>query len=335
MNFDRSALLRTLAAAVFLLPLLFILDGTRAAEAQGLEPVSVQLKWHHQTQFAGLYVAERKGLYRKEGLAVEHRPWKVGNPSPIEQVVSGTATFGITSQTQFLVDREKGAPVVAIAAIYQKSPVGFFALKAPGIKRPQDFVGKTIAYAPTHEIHLKAMFKRLGLDLASLRRVPYSFDLTPFYRGEVAVWGGYIMNQPVDARLAGHEVTIIFPDDYGVYTYDDIIFTSEETIRRRPDLVERWLRAALEGWRSAIENPDEATAITLTVDPSRRQEKELAMLLASIPLIHTGQAPLGAMTREVWEEAARTLLDQGILPRPVSLEQAYATRFLDRIYQRK
>lgn len=194
---------------------LLALGGTASAEAQGLEPVTVQLKWHHQTQFAGLYVAEQKGFYRKEGLTVEHRPWAVGAPSPVEQVVSGAATFGITSQTQFLVDREKGAPVVAIAAIYQKSPVGFFALKSSRIKRPQHFVGKTIAFAPTHEIHLKAMFRRLGLDFASLRRVPYSFNLTPFYKGEVAVWAGYIMNQPVDVRLAGHEATIIFPDDWG------------------------------------------------------------------------------------------------------------------------
>lgn len=322
------------AVAGWLLVMLSAPGAIGGAEAQGLEPVSVQLKWHHQTQFAGLYVAERKGFYRREGLVVEHRPWQVGAPSPIEQVVSGAATFGITSQTQFLVDRAKGAPIVAIAAIYQKSPVGFFALKSSGIKRPQEFAGKTIAYAPTHEIHLKAMFRRLGLDLSSLRRVPYGFDLTPFYKGEVAVWAGYIMNQPVDARLAGHEVTIIFPDDYGVHTYDDIVFASEETIRRRPDLVERWLRAALEGWRYAVERPDEATEITLQVDPTRRREKELAMLLASIPLIHTGQAPLGGMSREVWAEAMAILLDQKILPRPVALDEAYTTRFLDRISRR-
>jgi ABC-type nitrate/sulfonate/bicarbonate transport system substrate-binding protein len=276
----------------------------KAANAPGLESVSVQLKWHHQTQFAGIYVAEQKGLYRAEGLAVEHRPWKVGAPSPVEQVASG-------------------------AAVYQKSPVGFFALKGAGIKRPKDFVGKTIAFAPSHEIHLKAVLKQSGLDLRSLRQAPYGFDLTPFYKGEVAVWAGYVMNQPVDARLAGHEVTVIFPDDYGVHTYDDVIFTSEELIRRNPALVERWLRATLEGWRYAVEHPEEATEITLKVDPTLKRDKQMAMLLASIPLIHTGQWPIGWMTREVWEEAAGILLDQKILRHRPDLGKAYTTRFLE------
>lgn len=305
------------------------------AVGQALEqPVRVQLKWHHQAQFAGNYVAEHEGFYRREGLTVENRPWTVGNPSPVEQVVSGAATFGITSQTQFLVERERGAPVVAVSAIYQRSPVAFFSLKTSGITRPQHFAGHSIAYAPTHELHLRAMLTRLGIDPRTLRRVPYSFDLTGFLRGEVAIYAGYIMNQPVDARLAGQEVNTIFPDDYGVHTYDDILFVSEETILRNPGLVERWLRATLQGWRRAIEHPDKSVDITLTVDPSRRRDKELAMLLASAPLIHTGQHPIGWMTDEIWRDALRMLLDQGVLARPVDLERAYTTRFLRRVYGR-
>jgi len=317
-----------ITGSLLLLALLALGAGDRA-NAEGRETVSVQLKWHHQTQFAGFYVADQKGFYQTEKLAVQHHPWKVGAPSPIEQVVSGAATFGITSQTELLVARAKGAPIVAIAAIYQKSPVGFFTLKRSGIRHPKDFLGRFIAFAPTHAIHLKTVMKRLGLDYTALRPVPYSFDLTRFYNGEVQVWAGYIMNQPVDARLAGHEVTIFFPDDYGVHTYDDIVFTSEEVIRRNPVLIERWLRAALKGWRYAIEHPEEATQITLKLDSSLEREKQMAMLLASIPLIHTGQHPIGWMSPAVWEETVEVLLDQKILPRPLDLNKAYTTRFLE------
>ncbi len=294
-----------------------------------LEPVSVQLKWHHQTQFAGIYVADRKGFYRAEGLAVEYRPWAVGGPSPVDEVVAGRATLGITSQVQFLTAVERGAPLIAIAAIYQKSPVGFFALETSGITRPTDFAGKTVAFAPTHEIHLKAVLRRVGVDFRRVKPVPYSFDLTPFYSGEVAVWAGYIMNQPVDARLAGRAVTVIFPDDYGVHTYDDIVFTSTDLAARRPALVERWLRATLRGWRDAIEHPDDAVGITLAVDPTLGREKQTAMLLASIPLIHTGERPIGWMTPDVWQAAADILLEQGILRRRPELEAVYTTRFLE------
>lgn len=320
-----AALLLALASAMAAMT-----TGTTPAYAQAPARVAVQLKWHHQTQFAGFYVAERRGWYRGEDVTVELRPWKVGALSPIEQVASGTTAFGITSQTEFLVARDKGTPVVAIAAVYQKSPVAFFALKTSGIKHPRDFAGKTIAFAPTHEMHLRAVLRRLRLDLGVLRRVPYGFDLGPFLRGDVAVWAGYVMNQPVDARLAGHDVTVIFPDDYGVHTYDDIVFTSEDFLRRSPHLVERWLRATLRGWRYAIEHPDEATGITLGVDPALTREKQAAMLLASIPLIHTGQAPIGWMTREVWQEAHQLLLDQKILASPLKIEAAYTLQFLEK-----
>lgn len=332
MTLDRKGRHRT----VWILALAGIALLAVAAWAEPVRPdaVTVQLKWHHQTQFAGLYMAEHRGLYRAERLAVQHAPWKVGMPSPIAQVVSGAATFGITSQSEFLVAREHGAPVVAIAAIYQRSPVGFFVLKTSGITHPRDFAGRTIAYAATHEIHLKAVLKRLGLDAGVVKREPYSFELTRFYKGDVAIWAGYVMNQPVDARLAGHEVTIFFPSDYGVYGYDDIVFASEETVRRNPTLVERWLRGALRGWRYAIEHPDEATEITLKVDPTLRRDKQLAMLLASVPLVHTGEHPIGWMTRDVWEEATEILRDQQVLSRPVDLSRAYTTTFLERLARR-
>lgn len=328
-----STRVRWLIATLIAITALLVVPPHSGAGASS-DRLTVQLKWHHQTQFAGLYVADERGLYRGERLTVDLRPWKVGNPSPVDEVASGRAHFGITSQTEFLLAREKKIPVVAIAAIYQKSPVGFFALKASGIKRPTDFAGKTIAFAPTHAIHLRAMLKKVGMDVTAVRPVPYSFDLTPFLRGDVAILGGYIMNQPVDARLAGHEVTVIFPDDYGVHAYDDIVVASEDLIARDPELVNRWLRATLGGWRYAIERPEEATAITLKIDPTRRPDKELAMLLASIPLIHTGESPIGWMTGEIWEGAVRTLVEQKILAGPVPLERAYTVKFLEQVYRR-
>lgn len=324
---------RNLVLAAVLLPALAS-GCTQDGPPTPLQPASVVLKWHHQTQFAGVYVADRKDFYRKQGLAlrIDEGGFKV---SPIQRVVSGESDFGITSHTEFLIERAKGQPIVAVAAIYQKSPVGFFALDGSGITRPRDFRGKTVAYASTHEIHFKALLKRAGLDLRQIRVAPYGYDLTPWYTGQVQVWAGYVMNQPVDARLAGHEVKIIFPDDYGVHTYDDLLFVSETLLQERPALIERFLRATLQGWRYAIEHPDEATELTLQVEPKLVPEKQLAMLRASTPLIHTGQDPIGWMRHEIWQEAQALLLEQRLLPVPVDLAKAYTLQFLQAIYPAK
>lgn len=317
-------------AVVATLGLAWLAAALTPGVAHAGDAVTVQLKGPHQAQFAGLYVADAKKFYRAEGLDVRHREWRLGDRSPIEQVVSGAADFGITSQAQFLVEREKGARIVAVAAVYQRSPVVFFALKRSNMTHPRDFAGKTIAFAPTHEVSLQAVLKRFGMDVKDLKRAPYGFDLAPFYRGETVIWAGHATNQPVEARLAGHEVTVIVPDDYGVHGYDDILFATEELVRRKPAVVERWVRAALRGWRYAIEHVDEATTITCALNETLKRDKQAAVLLASVPLIRSGDRPLGWMTREVWQGAAALLHEHRVLARVPPLDGVFTTMFVER-----
>ena len=43
------------------------------AATPALEPVTIQLRWSHQFQFAGYYAALEKGFYAAEGLDVSLR----------------------------------------------------------------------------------------------------------------------------------------------------------------------------------------------------------------------------------------------------------------------
>ena len=301
-----------------------------ASLARAGDAVTVQLKGPHESRFAGLYVADAKGFYRAEGLDVRHREWKLGDRSPAEQVANGTADFGITSQTRFLTERERGARIVAIAALSQRSSIVFLTLTRSNIKHPRDFAGKTIAFAPAHEVVLHGVLKRFGLDVKQLKRMPYGGDLTPFYKGDTAIWAGHALHQPVEARLGGHEITVISPDDYGVHGYDDIVFVAEDLLRRKPAVVERWVRAAVRGWRHAIDHADEAIAITCAVSETLKRDKQAGILLASIPLMHTGAHPLGWMTREVWQSAAERLHAHKALARVPPLDGLFTTTFVER-----
>ena len=62
--------------------------------ARALEPVSLELRWFHQFQFAGYYAALEKGFYREAGLEVT---LKEGGPeaNPVRGVLSGRSEFGI------------------------------------------------------------------------------------------------------------------------------------------------------------------------------------------------------------------------------------------------
>ena len=64
--------------------------------AAALDPVSMQLKWKHQFQFAGYYAALEQGFYRDAGLDVTIRE---GGPGidVAETVANGKADFGVCS----------------------------------------------------------------------------------------------------------------------------------------------------------------------------------------------------------------------------------------------
>ena len=81
-----------------------------------LEKVSLQLKWHHQFQFAGYYVAKYKGYYREEGLDVELI--EGGPKATYESVLSGRVNYGV-GDSKILLAKMERRPIVALAEIFR------------------------------------------------------------------------------------------------------------------------------------------------------------------------------------------------------------------------
>src|SRR5260370_17484679 len=119
------------------------LSGTLTA-AHADELVTLRLKWFHQAQFAGFYVAKEKDFYKSSGLNVDIQPGGPDFPA-IQMVTGGNEQFGVTGADQILIARSKGVPVVALAVIFRRNPFVLFSLAKSGIKTPPDYVGKTIA----------------------------------------------------------------------------------------------------------------------------------------------------------------------------------------------
>ena len=97
--------------------------------AFGLDRVAVQLKWHHQFQFAGFYAAQDKGYYREEGLEVALLEAQPGS-DPVQAVLSGRARYG-TGDSSLLLHRAAGQPVVVLASIFQHSAAALVARRTP------------------------------------------------------------------------------------------------------------------------------------------------------------------------------------------------------------
>jgi NitT/TauT family transport system substrate-binding protein len=297
-----------------------------------LIPITVQLKYLHQAQFAGFYAADQKGYYTDEGLKVS---FIEGGPTVdlLKPVLDGTAQFGITGAENLITARADGKPLRAIAVIFRRSPAVFMALANSGITRPQDFVGKTIQYNATTKFLLNAMLAKAGLSPNVYSEIDAGFDLGAFYSGRVQVWNAFLTNEVLTAQAAGYKVNIIYPDDYGIHFYSDTLFATDQTISSEPDLVLRFLRATLKGWTFVIENPNLAAPMVVKYNPNADLQHETAQMIAGIPLINTGEDHIGWMKPETWSGMAQVMHEYGALSAPLDVTQAYTMQFLQEIYK--
>ncbi|MET0051703.1 MAG: ABC transporter substrate-binding protein [Candidatus Thiodiazotropha sp.] len=171
-----------------------ILQADNWQSSTPADSVVLQLKWKHQFQFAGYYAALEQGYYRDEGLAVEIRE-HAGEQSPIERLMSGEVNFAVSSANVAL-QRAKGYPVVALAAIYQHSPYALLVRADSGIRNASDLAGQRIMLGTgTLDSALQAMLKRAGLKDADYTRLPSSFDAMSLVRGETDAFNAYTERQ--------------------------------------------------------------------------------------------------------------------------------------------
>ncbi len=304
----------------------------RAAPAPALTPITVQLKWTHQAQFAGFYAADQKGYYAEAGLAVT---FIEGGPQVDLQapVLGGQAQFGIAEASQLIKERAEGNPLRAIGIVYRRNPVVFISLAEAGITRPQDIAGKTVRVPPENLAAFHAMMNKVGVTPDQYTVVNIPNDLKQFASGDPQVWGVYANAFVLTAEHAGYKINEIFPDDYGVHFYADTIFTTDDMIANNPDLVTRFLRATLKGWTYAIENPEAAAQMVLRYDPQADVDLETAEMTASLPLVNTGEDHIGWMKPETWAGMEQTLRQEGELSKPLDVTQVYTMQFLEEIYK--
>jgi NitT/TauT family transport system substrate-binding protein len=302
-----------------------------ALPTSALTPVTVQLSWSHQAEFAGLYAADQLGYFAAEGLQVT---FVEGGPEVdfITPVVNGAAQFGIAQPADVILARATGKPVRSIAVIYRRNPIAFFALADTGITRPQDFVGKKIRSAVTVDQTLRAMMARVGVQPDQYQIVYLPSDISLFASREVPVWSGFVNVFALEVQRAGYQLNFIYPDDYGIHFYGDVLITTDDLIARQPDLVQRFTRATLKGWTYAIENPAKMGAVVHKYEINADEALENAKMIASLPLVNTGEDHIGWMKLEVWSNMAETLRDQGVLTRTVDIDQVYTLQFLQAYY---
>ncbi|WP_440054423.1 ABC transporter substrate-binding protein [Pseudoalteromonas sp. T1lg65] len=279
----------------------FVLLCSVTYATQALEQVNLQLKWTHQFQFAGYYVAKEKGFYEQEGLKVNILPADPSNPNPDFKVLYGQAQFGIF-HSGILKQRLSGKPFVALAAILQSSPYCWMVKAESDIYEPADFKGKKVSHLGHIEnAELLYMLQRAGVNVQTLPLYAGENPIQDFIAGRFDAMQVYSTNEPYVMRQQGIKVREICPKHYGLNVYGDILFTTENVIAQRPDLVQRFRRASLKGWRYAFSYMDEALRITHQQYATHKTMAQLAFEAERLgALANLANLPIGNMSDAKW-----------------------------------
>lgn len=248
------ALFRYLFVAFFITLSLFADDST-------LEKVSVQFKWKHQFQFAGFYIAKEKGFYENVGLDVafyEYEP----SVDIVGSVLRQERNFGV-GYSSIVYERIKGKEITLLSALLQSSPYVLATLKSSKIHSIKDFKNKKIMIAKEamHTTAFVSMLYSHGLSFDDLEHYNPDNDVEKLLNKEVDIISGFTSNQIHILKKRGAEIEVWDPKDFGFDFYDDILFTSNEELKKHPHRSKNFLLATLRGYKYAYEHPEEAIAL--------------------------------------------------------------------------
>jgi ABC-type nitrate/sulfonate/bicarbonate transport system substrate-binding protein len=262
-----------------------------AAADGSLTPLAFQLGWLKGVQFGGHFAGIEQGYFAAEGVEPDFRS---GGPNidQISVVTSGQALIGDAGSDELVVARAAGLPVVAIAAGFQRSPFALMSLADAPIESLADMIGKTIAVSDGSRPQVEGLMEKEGLDPTEVDFVPKNPDPSVLPDGAVDGYFGFSTNEGTTLKEAGIDIVTTFASDLGALTYANVLFTTDEALAENRDLLLRFLRADVQGWQWAIDNPQELAEVVIEKYAAEGLElgPQAAEAAAQVELIDTGDA---------------------------------------------
>ena len=298
---------------LFYLVLFLLITLAAQAEENVLKKVRLIPQWVPQAQFAGYFVAREKGIYRKHGLEVTILRGGPDYP-PSELLKKKHADFGTMFLSTGIQKRSQGLPLVNIGQIVQRSSLMLVAKKSSGISSPADINGRKVGlWGKEFQVQPKAFFKKYNLRVTV---IPQSATLNLFLRNGVDVASAMWYNEYhtiINSGINPAELTTFFLSEHSVNFPEDGIYCLKETFKNDPALCSAFVKASLEGWRYAFDNPEQALDIVMqyvvdgNIATNRVHQKWMLERMKDISNPTNNTVPLGTLQSGDYNRVAQEL----------------------------
>lgn len=289
-------------------------DSTDSADGE-LTPVTLQLQWYAQAQFAGYYAAVDQGYYEDEGLDVTILEG-AADIVPIDVLTGGDADFAISWVPKVLGSIEQGAAVTDIAQIFERSGTTQVSFKDENITTAADLAGKTVgSWGYGNEWELFAGMDKAGVALGDISLVQQAFDMTGLLSGDIQAAQAMTYNEyaqvletvnPATGELyTPEELNVIDWNDEGTAMLQDAIWADSDRLADDADYADtavKFIKASIKGWAYARDNPEEAAAIVTAAGSQLGESHQLWMTNEVNKLIWPSTSGVGTINQDQWDQ---------------------------------
>jgi NitT/TauT family transport system substrate-binding protein len=283
------------------------------ALAQDKVKLNMQLGWIAGGNQIAEVSAKRMGYYEQEGLDFAIQP---GGPSidGVAIVAAGRYEVGqVSSSPSNMLAVSQDLPIKVFATGLQQHPYAFFSLKKAPIRTPQDMIGKKIGMQPTGMVLLRALLAKNKIAEKDVTVIPIGSEMSPLLTGQVDALTGWLTNT-TQLKPFGTDRVDMRLWDTGVHLYALPYYSTNDMLQKRPDVLQRFLRATARGWAYANKNRDAATDHLVREYPNLDRADERVAVDALMAFAYSPQTQAngwGTMDKAIWQEQIQQYADLG------------------------
>lgn len=305
-----------------------------ACTARAADKITLRLDWKIYGTHAIFFIGEKKGFYTAENLSLEIREGN-GSPEVVKLMGTGGDTFAFAAGVNTAQGVARGISVKSVYGIMQRNPLAVISLRASGIEKPSDLVGKAVSTSGSGAggALFKTFLKINKIDPESVKLATLGIGgrNCALLNGDVVAMVAYSVTDVPKLKLMGNDVVTMHFSDWNFNTVANGIIVNTDTEKKSPDLIRRFLRALTKSIEYARANPDEAAEYLAQKFPQAEKaalREELAWTNDMLVSDATKGKPLGWQAEADWNRTQDVLLESGMIEKLLPLTEYYTNAYI-------
>jgi NitT/TauT family transport system substrate-binding protein len=310
------------------------LAALAAGPASAQDKVTFRLNWLLYGFHTPFYLGLERGYYKEEGIDLTIGEGQ-GSVRSVQTIGAKGDTFGLADGGSVVAGISKGAPVRAVLAVTNSSPYSLAVRADAGIKTLKDVEGKTIASAPGEAglQLLPALFAANGVDAEKVKilRVEGAGKMVAIAEKRAEGIMAGLDNQSLTLPKQGVPVIDFAYSKHGANTVGLTIFAHNDTIKEKPDMVRRFVKATIRSFEAAIKDPEASIKAGQKVKADLEMELSKAQLMVGIGLMKSEASkglPAGHFALKDWQDTLNLMKKYQGLETALTADGFFTNEFL-------